>query len=388
MSAGAAWSCALLLGGRGTAAMRRAGTPWGPWRLRQRAAVQPVCAARCQPLRGTGPHGAGPRARRWGVQAAEGRCAVGRCTAPVGWRPLGGDRWWLATRRPWWQRATPWALRRPSRGGLTSPEGPAASGPAPCPGAGNTSDPVTVPEQVQTLKTRFGITEMVFVGDRGMVQAKGKRVLTTAGFRSITALTTPQVRRLLHEQILRAAWFTSHVHEVVHGSVRLVLRRSAATRQREARRRADQLAQLQALIAVRHACGRAAKRAKPETGLRTLQAWVKRSKLDACVSVSLHEGHLLATLDAAAQAEATLLDGCSVLETDVPQTALDAQAVHDRYRDLQEVEQDVRTMKTGLLEVRPLFVRQAPRPGVGHDVGLESGARNAPCPRGGLRHHR
>ena len=45
----------------------------------------------------------------------------------------------------------------------------------------------------------------------------------------------------------------------------------------------------------------------------------------------------------------------------MPQTALDAQTVHDRYRDLYEVEQDFRTMKTGLLEVRPIFVRKAPR---------------------------
>jgi transposase len=45
----------------------------------------------------------------------------------------------------------------------------------------------------------------------------------------------------------------------------------------------------------------------------------------------------------------------------VPQTLLEAQAVHDRSRDLQEVEQDFRTMQTGLLEVRPIFVRKAPR---------------------------
>jgi hypothetical protein len=50
-----------------------------------------------------------------------------------------------------------------------------------------------------------------------------------------------------------------------------------------------------------------------------------------------------------------------VLETDVPQTALDAQTVHDRSRDLYEVAQDCRTMKTGLLEVCPIFVRQARR---------------------------
>ena len=226
---------------------------------------------------------------------------------------------------------------------------------------GNTADPVTVPAQVQTLRTRFGITEIVFVGDRGMVKTKGKAALTAAGFRYITALTTPQVRRLLHAQVLRAEWFTPHVHEVVHGAVRLVLRRSAAIQQQEARRRADKLAKLQALMATRNAFVGAAKRAKPATGLRTLQTWVKRHKLDAFVHVSLHEGRLMATLDIATQAEATLLDGCYVLETDVPRTALDAQAVHDRYRDLHEVEQDFRTMKTGLLEVRPVFVRKARR---------------------------
>jgi transposase len=101
---------------------------------------------------------------------------------------------------------------------------------------GNTSDPVTVPEQVHTLQTRFGITEVVFVGDRGMVKAKGKRTLTTAGFRYITALTTPQVRRLLQTQVLRTEWFTPDVQEVIHGSVRLILRRSEALRQQAARR--------------------------------------------------------------------------------------------------------------------------------------------------------
>jgi transposase len=226
---------------------------------------------------------------------------------------------------------------------------------------GNTADPGTVPEQVQTLQTRFGITEVVFVGDRGMVKAKGKCALTTAGFRYITALTTPQVRRLLHTQVLRAEWFTSQVYEVLHGSLRLILRRSEALRQHEAQRRADKLAKLHALITARNAFVQGAKRAKPETGLRTLQAWVKRHKLEAFVHISLHEGRLLTTLNATAQAETALLDGCYVLETDVPQTALDAQTVHDRYRDLHAVEQDFRTMKTGLLEVRPIFVRKAPR---------------------------
>ncbi len=40
---------------------------------------------------------------------------------------------------------------------------------------------------------------------------------------------------------------------------------------------------------------------------------------------------------------------------------LSKQEVHDRYKDLQHVEQNFRRLKTGLLEVRPIFVRKAQR---------------------------
>src|SRR5207244_10910511 len=209
---------------------------------------------------------------------------------------------------------------------------------------GNTADPVTGPEQVHTLRTRFGITEVVFVGDRGMVKAKGKRALSTAGFRSSTALTMPQVRRLLQTQVLRTEWLTTHVHEVRHGSVRLILRRSDALRQQAARRRADKWAKLQRLITARNTFVQTSKRARLETGLRTLQAGVKRHKLEPLMHGWLHAGRLMATLDPAAQAAATVLEGCYVLETAVPQTALAAQAVHDRYRDLHGVETGSSTM--------------------------------------------
>jgi len=203
--------------------------------------------------------------------------------------------------------------------------------------------------------------EVVFVGDRGMIKSKGKTVLATAGSKYITALTTPQVRTLLREGVVHPEWFPSHVHAVQHGPVRLVLRRSEAVRRKAHRRRADKLAKLHALITARNAFVRTAKRAQPEAGLRTLHAWVTRHKLAGWVQVSLQEGDIIATVDEAAQTEASGFDGCYVLETDVPQTVLEAQAVHDRYRDVHEVEQDFRTMKTGLLEVRPIFVRKAPR---------------------------
>ena len=196
---------------------------------------------------------------------------------------------------------------------------------------GTTSAPLTVPAQVETLKTRLGITEVVCGGDRGMVKRTGQTGLAAAGSQYITALPTPQVRTLLREGVWRPEWFPAHVYEVPHGPVRLGLRRSEAGRDKAPRRRADTLAKLAALRTARHALVPTAKRAKPAAGLRTLRAWGKRHKLDTVVQVSLDEGPLTATLETTAPAEAAQLEGWDVLETDVSQPALDAPAVHDRY---------------------------------------------------------
>jgi hypothetical protein len=66
-------------------------------------------------------------------------------------------------------------------------------------------------------------------------------------------------------------------------------------------------------------------------------------------------------VDLAARQQAMALAGCYVLETDVPTALLDGQSAHDRYNDLAQVERDIRTLKTGLLEVRPIYLRKAER---------------------------
>ena len=59
--------------------------------------------------------------------------------------------------------------------------------------AGNTGDPATVAEQIKVVKEQFGVEELVFVGDRGMVKSKGKQALEESGLRYISALTDPQI---------------------------------------------------------------------------------------------------------------------------------------------------------------------------------------------------
>jgi hypothetical protein len=60
-------------------------------------------------------------------------------------------------------------------------------------------------------------------------------------------------------------------------------------------------------------------------------------------------------------AEASLLDGCYTLQTNVSATHLDAHSVDARYRDLQQVERHFRSLKTQGLEIRPVYSRKANR---------------------------
>jgi transposase len=63
----------------------------------------------------------------------------------------------------------------------------------------------------------------------------------------------------------------------------------------------------------------------------------------------------------AAMDQAMQLAGCYAVVTDVPKERMNEQAVHDSYVSLQKVERDFRLLKTGLLEVRPVFGRKESR---------------------------
>jgi hypothetical protein len=226
---------------------------------------------------------------------------------------------------------------------------------------GNTADPSTVADQIAILKDRFGIAEVVMVGDRGMIKAKGKAALSAEGFRYITALTDAQVRTLLRQGVLQPDLFDTHLCEAEHGGKRLVVRRNDAVRVREERRREDKLKQLQEKVEERNAFVAKSSRASATKGLAALQRWAKGHKLGKFVTLALEERAVVCTIDEESKADDALLDGCYILETDVPKALMDAATVDGRYRDLQKVERNFRTVKTAFLEIRPIFVRKADR---------------------------
>ena len=227
--------------------------------------------------------------------------------------------------------------------------------------AGNTSDPPTFLDAVEQLKVRFGTEEIAVVGDRGMIKALGQAALGEAHFRYVTALTDPQVRALLQRGVLQLGLFEDQPAEVTVGHKRYVLRCNPQTQARERARRQDQWARVRKWIETRNATVAKQPRCEPASSLRGAQARLKTYRLGGWVSVRLEGRQVVWTEDAAAREREAQLDGCYVIESDLPVAAASPQAVHDRYLDLTRVERDFRTLKTGLLEIRPVFLRKAER---------------------------
>jgi hypothetical protein len=195
------------------------------------------------------------------------------------------------------------------------------------------------------------------VGDRGLIKAEQQAAAQQAGFHFITALTKPQIRRLLKEKVLQMDLFDEEVCDVAAPKgERYVLRRNPV-RQAElaAQRQAKQEAlQAQARAASDYLTGHP--KAKVRTQEKKLSARLKQLGVEKWLKLAVRGRRLTLSVEPEALLERSQLDGCYVIQTDLPKAQAAAQTVHDRYKDLAQVERDFRTLKTGHLEFRPWYV--------------------------------
>jgi transposase len=225
---------------------------------------------------------------------------------------------------------------------------------------GNTSDPKTVVEQIKKLSERFGVTDVVFVGDRGMLKRIPLDAVQAAHFSYITAITKPQVETLLREGVIQLSWLDERLGEVEHEGIRYVFRRNPVrameleeSRQARMRRVEDLTRELSTYLA-------ASPRRRAEVALRKVTEKIVGLKVESFVSARLEGREVVVEVNQGALGEKARLDGVYVLKTDTPACEMDKEWVHKAYKSLYEVERDFRSMKTEL-EVRPVYLRNAGR---------------------------
>lgn len=212
-------------------------------------------------------------------------------------------------------------------------------------------------ELVTGFGKRFGVSEVIFVGDRGMIKKLGIEALHQENFKYITGITTAQIKTLMKDGVIQLNLFESELHEASDGDLRYVFRRNPIRAAEVSAARNDKLARLRELAHKETLYLTAHPLATEEKAVARVEVMAEKLKLQKLVKIEVNSRTIKVSIDENQWQEASQLDGCYVLKSDVSPAELDAGAIHARYKGLAQVEKGFRTIKTGLLEVRPIWLR-------------------------------
>ena len=239
---------------------------------------------------------------------------------------------------------------------------------------GHTSDPKTLQAAVTKARERFGLTRVVFVGDRGVItDARITADLRTGdeaapdGLAWITALRAPAIRALVEDGDLPLSLFDhqdlGEITSDAYPGERLIACRNPLLAVERARKRVELLAATERELAVITAATQRARgplHGRDRIGVRVGRV-LGRFKMAKHFTCEITEtGCTYARDDARIAAEAAL-DGIYVIRTNVPAATLAAPDVVAAYKSLPHVERAFRTLKSADLEVRPIYHRKDAR---------------------------
>lgn len=230
---------------------------------------------------------------------------------------------------------------------------------------GNTSDPKTVATQVDKLRQRFGLSEVVLVGDRGMItSARIRQDLPVAnGIQWISALRAGQIQKLAKDGQLQMSLFDkTDLVEIAHPDFpgeRLIACFNPLLAEERARKRPDLLAatekQLEKIAAATQR-RRCPLRGKQNIGLRAGKI-LNRYKMGKHFQLRIEDDSFHYERKIANIQREESLDGIYVIRTSVAKEALSPQQVVASYKSLSSVERAFRSLKTVDLHVRPIHHR-------------------------------
>jgi hypothetical protein len=232
---------------------------------------------------------------------------------------------------------------------------------------GNTADPKTLAAQIEKVKTRFGLSRVCLVGDRGMLtNARIRDEVRPAQLDWLSALRAPQIKALVEEGALQLSLFdTQDLVEISAPEFpgeRLVCCHNPVLAEQRARKRQELLAATEKQLApIAAATGRANRplRGRDTIALRVGKV-INKFKMAKHFTIAITDESFTFTRNTEAIAAETALDGIYVLRTSLPADTLPTDDVVLRYKGLEDVERFFRTLNTEL-DVRPIRHRLADR---------------------------
>lgn len=234
---------------------------------------------------------------------------------------------------------------------------------------GDTGDPSTLSTQIDKIRKRFGLSRVIWVGDRGLLtEARIQEELRPVeGLDWITALRASQIRELVEGGLLQMSLFDdkdlAEITDPAYPGERLIVCRNPFMAGQRARKRHELLeATERELDKVVSATTRSKRplRGKDKIGLRVGKV-LGRFKMAKHFELDIRDDGFSYRRNESNIAEETALDGIYVLRTSVAPETLDAEGTVQAYKGLSVVEQAFRSYKSIDLKVRPIHHRREQR---------------------------
>ena len=199
--------------------------------------------------------------------------------------------------------------------------------------SGNTNDTKTLLPQVEKIKNRFGGGEVTLVGDRGMIKNTHLEEIKESGLHYITAITKPQIEKLLKAGVLQFELFDNELAEIeTADGVRYVMRRNPQRAREIEKSRQEKLENItkevtkQTAYLQEHTKAKGRSSAKENNRLK-----YSASRLSEWLSATLENRVITLVTDKEALAAESKLDGCYAIKTDLSKELASKETVHTRY---------------------------------------------------------
>lgn len=229
--------------------------------------------------------------------------------------------------------------------------------------SGNTADPKTLTPQVEKVRKKFGLSRVIFVGDRGMLTSARLRedFHGVEGLGWISALRTTEIKKLVAGSGFQFSIFDDQdfgeVQSPEFPGERLIACRNPLLQRERERKREDLLQatekELQQIVdATRRSKSRL--RGKDRIGLRVGKV-IHRFKMEKHFVIEITEDSFSFRRNPESIDTEAALDGIYVIRTNVPAPELSAENAVRSYKSLSTVERAFRSCKTVDLHVRPIY---------------------------------
>ena len=226
---------------------------------------------------------------------------------------------------------------------------------------GNTSDVKTFTSQIRKLADEFGCESVTMVGDRGMIKTEQIADLDNEKFYYITATTKPQMETLLKQGVIQMELFTEKFCESTHENIRYILRRNPVRAREIQDSRNRKIEKIRSIVDDRNKYLSEHPKADVSTAINIINERIEKLKVSGFMVIEAKDRVLTVKIDEKLLKDESHLDGCYVIRSNIPVDQGSMDTIHQRYKDLANVEWAFRTMKSDTIELRPILVRKKSR---------------------------